>query len=56
MSFMRCAHCDDLVNTDNEPEAFVEVIDFGDDGATRTVCLCTACRNELELELGDENS
>lgn len=37
---MRCAHCARLVDTDDEPDAFVE------DGRR----LCEACRAELELE------
>lgn len=45
MSMMRCAHCTRLIDTDDEPEFFVE------DGR----CLCEACRAELELEIDDEH-
>ena len=49
MSWDRCAKCGDLVNTDNEPEAYVEV------GNMRrmhdTICLCQRHREEHEEEL-----
>lgn len=41
MSVDRCARCGDLVDTDEEPEAYVEV-------GPGTLCLCREHREQLE--------
>lgn len=46
MSIDRCSRCGDLVDTDNEPEAYVQIAD----GRKREewVCLCSRHREERE--------
>lgn len=50
MSIDRCANCGDLVDTDAEPEAYVEIGNMRAQIETR--CLCRDCReacmNEME--------
>lgn len=48
MSVDRCAKCGDLVDTDAEPEAYVEVGNMR--AQTETVCLCRECRARAEEE------
>lgn len=49
MSVDRCARCGDLVDTDDEPEAYVEVGNMR--AQTETLCLCRNCRERHEEEL-----
>lgn len=46
MSVDRCANCSDLVYTDNEPEAYVEIGNMR--SQTEIVCLCRVCRERFE--------
>lgn len=49
MSVDRCSRCSDLVDTDDEPEAYVEVGNMRTQ--TQTVCMCRNCRERHEEEL-----
>jgi hypothetical protein len=51
MSMIRCDRCSRLIDSDDDPECFVQVIDHGDDGATKDAVLCEPCR---EKQLRDE--
>lgn len=48
MSIDRCAHCSALVDTDDQPEAYVQIAD----GRKREewICLCVSCRDRRESE------
>jgi hypothetical protein len=48
MSVDRCYRCSNLVDTDNEPEAYVELNNRPPNDAT--VCLCRNCRDWYEGE------
>jgi hypothetical protein len=54
MSMIRCSKCSLVVDSDDDPEMFVEVITFGDDGATETVVMCETCREKEEAEALEE--
>jgi len=49
MSIDRCKHCEILVDTDDEPESYVEI----PDGTNQPdyICLCTTCREAYEEDL-----
>jgi hypothetical protein len=47
MSVDRCSRCSSRVDTDDEPEAYVEV---GNMRQTMTICLCRSCRERHEEE------
>jgi hypothetical protein len=49
VSIDRCSRCGDFVDTDNEPEAYVEIGNMR--AQTETVCLCRHHREEHEEEL-----
>ena len=49
MSLMCCAECDALVDTDAEPESFVEIGPWKH-GYSNFICLCTECRELREME------
>jgi hypothetical protein len=51
MSIDRCSGCSALVDTDNEPEAYVEIGNMR--AQTETKCLCGVCRALREEELED---
>ena len=44
MNMIRCDKCSLVVDSDDAPECFCEVITYGDDGATETVVMCETCR------------
>lgn len=46
MSVDRCSKCGALVDTDDEPEAYVEVGNMR--SQTSTICLCQTCRERYE--------
>ncbi len=48
MSMMKCSGCGALVDTDAEPESFIEVGDFKRN--TDYICLCRTCREAYEEE------
>jgi hypothetical protein len=51
MSIIRCDRCSRLIDSDYDLECFCEVMDYGDDGATKTRVLCEPCRDdEIEVE------
>lgn len=52
MSVDRCSRCSDLVDTDDEPEAYVEIGNMR--AQTQTICLCRTCRERHEDELNRE--
>lgn len=54
MSIIRCELCSTFVDSDDDPECFCEVIDYGDDGATRKIVMCQGCRDRRETELARE--
>ncbi len=51
MSIDRCSHCGDLVDTDNEPEAYVQIADMRK--REEWICLCRTHR-ELYEELHND--
>lgn len=51
MSIIRCDRCSRLIDSDFDAECFVQVMDYGDDGATKDAVLCEPCR---EKQLRDE--
>lgn len=46
MSIDRCSRCGDLVDTDNEPEAYVQIADMRH--SEEWICLCHRHREEHE--------
>jgi hypothetical protein len=48
MSVDRCSRCSELVDTDNEPEAYVQIADMRK--REEWVCLCRDCRDQREDE------
>lgn len=48
MSIDICADCERLVDTDDDCEAYIEIVAYGDDGATETICCCEWCRDRRE--------
>lgn len=54
MSVDRCFKCDAFVDTDNEPEAYVETGNMR--SQTELVCLCRWCRERYEEELERQES
>lgn len=46
MSMIRCQNCEHLIDSDDDPSCFCEVMDYGDDGATKTRVLCEPCRDD----------
>lgn len=44
MSLIRCDKCDDVFDSDADPDCFIET-------AEETVVICVNCRDELEIEL-----
>lgn len=48
MSIDRCADCGRFVDTDDEPEAYIDAPGFG--GAPETICCCEPCRDKREAE------
>lgn len=48
MSIDRCADCGRFVDTDDEPEAYIDVPGFG--GDPETICCCEPCRDKREVE------
>jgi len=55
MSVDRCSRCSNLVDTDNEPEAYVEVA-MDVRGNPDYICLCRGCRERHEEEMEREAS
>lgn len=62
MSIDRCKWCSHLVDTDDEPEAYVELptytsvanpVNPGLKESTETICLCHVCREEFERKYGE---
>ena len=51
MSMCVCYRCSAYIDSDDDPECFVQVLDYGDDGATKDAVLCEPCR---EKQLRDE--
>ncbi len=48
MSIDRCSRCGDLVDTDAEPEAYVQIANMRN--REEYICLCRGCREQWELE------
>jgi len=48
MSMMLCADCGTPVDTDDEPESFVD-IGLWKHGYRNTICLCLTCREQREF-------
>lgn len=48
MSVDRCSRCSALVDTDNEPEAYVQIADMRK--REEYICLCRGCRDDRERE------
>jgi hypothetical protein len=48
MSWDRCKNCDRPVNTDDDPDCYIEVGNMRKQ--TTTECICEPCREELEIE------
>jgi hypothetical protein len=53
MSWMKCKDCDHPVNTDDHPEAFVDV--GNQKGLEDWICVCSDCRyiREMRQDLDD---
>lgn len=52
MSMDRCSGCDRPIDTDDDPECYVEVGNMR--RLHKTICLCEFCRDEREAEhVGD---
>lgn len=45
MSMDTCAECGDLVDTDDDPDCYIDMHHNG-----REACVCADCRHEWELE------
>lgn len=45
MSLLHCERCAGLIDTDDDPECFVEI------GHEEEICLCERCRQRHEDEL-----
>ena len=43
MSMDRCADCDRLIDTDDFPDAYVDIGNMR--SQTQTICLCSACQD-----------
>lgn len=48
----RCSSCSALVDTDDDPESYVEIGNMR--AQTETVCLCERCREEKMDEMAGE--
>ena len=48
MSWDKCEGCGSFVDTDDDPDAYVEVGNMR--RQTKTICLCEKCREEAEEE------
>lgn len=53
MSIDRCSRCSELVDTDEEPEAYVDVSNQRR-GPEDWQCFCRRCRERREDEIGQE--
>ncbi len=54
MSIDRCSRCGDLVDTDDEPEAYVQIADMRK--REEWICLCARHREQYEDERQDRIS
>lgn len=52
MSIDRCSRCSELVDTDDEPEAYVQIADMHK--REEYICLCASCREKYEDERDSE--
>ncbi len=52
MSIDRCSRCDDLVDTDAEPEAYVQIANMRN--REEYICLCRGCRERYEDERDED--
>lgn len=52
MSMCRCAKCENLIDSDYDPECFVEYGELGDDRFKEVVELCETCREKYVDENG----
>jgi hypothetical protein len=53
MSMIKCAGCDAMIDSDDDPDCFVEVGNMR--RLHRTIAFCEPCRERREEELGDHS-
>lgn len=54
MSIDRCSRCGDLVDTDDEPEAYIQIADMRK--REEWICLCARHREQYEEEHSEPTS
>lgn len=55
MSYLHCNRCGDLINTDDDPGAYViPIVSPRDELVPRVEWICERCREDGELEEEDE--